>query len=556
MQPRRRSLANIQPIQAISSRATKDPHRHKATEGSRKENIGAMVQVADGLRLSGRYEEAENMWRQLLADFPDQPQPYVGLGVLLSDLERHTEAYDFYKKAVTIAPGEFVAWRQFGHCLYNLRQYEPASTAFKKSIALKPTRADTYHDLGRVFFTNAQPEEALACFDKAIELKADYAPAWLGKGEQLQVLGREIEAKECFHKAIKIEPDGALPHFRLASMDQSAEEAGDLLRRLEMLSKSSTLPRSERVAAHFSSANILHAQEDYATAFEHYRAGNEALKADFQFDRVQFQERIDHSIEGFAPQAFETHRTAGSPSQSPIFIVGMPCSGISAVEAIISSHPEVHAGGEERKMADITDALELPGGALSYPRDIAEINPAHLLPFGTQYLSHMARLHSGAKRFTDKLPFNCLHLGLIAILFPNSTIIHCTRDPIETCLSCYFQNFEGSHSLSFTNSLSDLGAVHSDYQRMMEHWRKVLPIEIFDVKYEDLIGRQEEVSRAMLAHARLEWDYVCLSSHEQTRAESGASPKAGKMLHPLSAEKWPHYERHLAPLQETLGKGR
>lgn len=555
MQLQRQPQMNVQPSRKDRRRAAKDVRKHTPTQGGSTQNVGAMAQVADGLRLSGRLDESENVWRQLLADFPDQPQPYVGLGVLLSDLERHTEAYDIFKKAVTIAPNEFVAWRQFGHCLHNLRQFQAASIAFKKSIALKPTRADTHHDLGRVFFLNEQPDEALASYDKAIELKPDYALAYLGKGVQLQSLGRDDEARACFYKAIEFDPNMALPHFRLASMDNSPEEAEYLLKRLAKLSSLSKLPKPERVASMFSSASILHNRKEYDPAFERYKAGNDTLHEDYQFNRVPFKRRIDGSIAGFTPQVFETHKSAGSPSNSPIFIFGMPRSGTTLVETIISSHPDVSAGGEERKIAEITDALEQTGGALTYPHDIAQIKPAHLLPFGTQYLSHMARLHPGAKRATDKLPFNCLHLGLLAILFPNATFIHCTRDPIDTCLSCYFQYFGESQALSFSNDLADLGFVYAEYRRMMAHWHEVVPAKIVDVKYEDLITSQEAVSREMLAHAGLEWNDACLRFHEQERIVNTAShAQVRKPIYQTSVEKWRRYEAHLGPLQEALAK--
>jgi tetratricopeptide (TPR) repeat protein len=520
---------------------------------SRTENIGAMVQVAEGMRLSGRFEEAENLWRQLLVDFPDQPQPYVGLGVLLSQLHRDAEAYELHKNAVTIAPNEFVAWRQFGLCLYNLRQFEAAVIAFKKAVALKPTSPDCYHDLGRALFIDERPDEALAAFDTAIELRPDYALAYLGKGVQYQTLGRIDEAKEYLNKTIELDPQCVVAHFRLASMRQSPEEADQLLQRLIELSKSAKLSKVDRAATWFSSASILERQKDFDGAFEHYTVANGILHEDHVFDQERFEVHTDETIAGFPREVFDSHKSAGSPIPSPIFIVGMPRSGTTLVEAIISSHPDVSAGGEERKMGDITDALCVNSGALQYPLNFPDMKPAHLLPFGTQYLSHMARLHPGAKRTTDKLPFNYLHLGIIAVLFPNATIIHCRRNPLDTCLSCYFQYFNEAEVLSFTNNLADLGFVYAQYERLMAHWHDVLPVKILDVQYEELTSSQEAVSRELVAHAGLEWDDTCLRFHEQDRPVNTAShDQVRQPIYTSSVEKWRNYEAHLGPLQVSL----
>ena len=534
-------------------RLAKQARKQKGVQTARAKNIGAMVQVAEGLRLAGRYDEAENMWRQMRQDFPDQAQPYIGLGIMMSLRARHGEAYSLYKKAVTIAPGEFLAWRHFGLCLYQLRQYEASAIAFKKAIALQPNRADSYYDLACTLYHDEQADEALAAYGKAIELKPDFAEAHLGKGIQLQTLGRFEEAKECFYRAIELNPENTVAHFRLASMDQSVEEGDRLLARLTKLSQSSKLHNAEKAAAWFSSGDILHRRKEHDRAFEHYAAGNGLLKQENTFNRSAFTTHVDDKIAGFTPEVFEIHRDAGSPSRSPIFIVGMPRSGTTLVEAIISSHPDVAGGGEQRKMAEIADALINTEGALNYPRDLADINPAHLLPFGTQYLSHMARLFPGAKKTTDKLPFNCLHLGLIAILFPNVSIIHCRRDPIDTCLSCYFQYFGESQVLSFTHDLEDLGFVYSEYERLMDHWHAVLPIRIFDVQYEELIASQEEVSRQMIDHVGLEWHEACLSFHQQERTITTAShTQVRQPIYRSSVEKWRKYESHLKPLQQAL----
>ena len=512
-----------------------------------------MVQVAEGMRQAGRLAESENLWRQMLVDFPDQPQPYVGLGALLMQANRHGEAYELYKKAATIAPHEFIVWRHFGLCLIELRQHEAATIAFKKAIALRPSHNDTLHDLANAHFLSGQIEDAFKAYDRLTELEPDLAAAHLGRGVQLQSLGRFEEAKASLNRAIELNPKETFAHFRMASMDHTAQEAKELLARSEALANSEDFPAQERAAIWFSSAHILRNQQDYDRAFEHYTTANTLLREEHRFDRKGFKWWIDATIDGYTPETFEVLKDAGSPSTSPIFIVGMPRSGTTLVETIVSSHPGVTAGGEERKMADLVEALGKTKGEIKYPREAASIKPAHMLPFGTQYLSHMARLHPGAKRTTDKMPFNCLHLGLIAVLFPQATIIHCRRDPLDTCLSCYFQYFAEGEMLSFTNDLGDLGYLYTEYERLMAHWHEVLPTRIMDVQYEELVASQETVIRQLIAHAGLDWDDACLGFHQQDRAVKTASQfQVRQPIYNSAVERWRKYESHLGPLREAL----
>jgi len=519
-------------------------------------DIAAQVQTAETMRESGRLDEAEKIWRQLLAQFPNLPQPYVGLAALLDQRGKSRDAYELHKKAVGLAPKEIVVWRQLGFCLTNLRQYEAAAMAFRQALDLEPSNTDVLMDLGRALLHMENSDGALAVFDEVLALNPSHAAAYLAKGVQLQTLGEFEEAKACFRKALDIDPNMAIAHFRLASMDQSPDEAEQTLDRLNSIAASSQVRLVDRASALFSAATVLQKQNKYDDAFAQYSRANSILSDEFPFDRDAFAQRIDNTIEGFSPGAFAALKDAGSSTDRPVFIIGMPRSGTTLVETIISSHRHLAAGGEDKKMAELADSMSQDRhGKLRYPRDVGKIDPANMAPFASLYMSHMVRMHPEVPRTTDKFPFNFLHLGLIAVLFPNASIVHCRRDPMDTCLSCFFQYFGELQGLSFTNNLEDLGFCYSEYERLMAHWHQVLPVPILDISYEELVASQEMISRQMIAHIGEEWDEACLQFHEQDRNVNTASHfQVRQPIYKSSVEKWRQYERHLGPLQDALKK--
>ena len=241
-----------------------------------------------------------------------------------------------------------------------------------------------------------------------------------------------------------------------------------------------------------------------------------------------------------------------TPGMVPVFIVGMPRSGTTLAEQILASHPQVFGAGELPDIDDISRQLErvVPGN-LKYP-DCMELAAADTLRAARDgYLRKLADLSSGAHRVTDKMPHNFEHLGLIAALFPNARIVHCIRNPLDTCLSIYFNDFNAGHG--YATDLGMLGEHYNEYHRMMMHWKNVLPIKIFDLVYEDIIRDQEQISRQLLAYCGLDWDPACLEFYKNKRTVSTFSyDQVRKPIYTGSVERWRRYEKFLEPLIKAL----
>jgi hypothetical protein len=240
-------------------------------------------------------------------------------------------------------------------------------------------------------------------------------------------------------------------------------------------------------------------------------------------------------------------------SDKPVFIVGMPRSGTSLVEQILASHPAVHGAGEldfiHRVFLGTLDMLHTD--VSEYPACLDNLTESQVDGMAHIYLGPLLAFNPAAKRITDKMPLNFLHLGLIAALFPEARIIHCTRDPMDTCLSCFLTHFNRGHE--FKHNLTHLGHFYRQYERLMAHWKSVIDLPILDVCYEQVIANPEAQSHRMVEFLGLPWDDRCLNFHDNQRAVVTASLlQVRKPIYDTSVRRWKRYEPHLAALKAAL----
>ena len=251
---------------------------------------------------------------------------------------------------------------------------------------------------------------------------------------------------------------------------------------------------------------------------------------------------------------FLAGRSGGSGIEAaPIFIVGMPRSGTSLVEQILASHPEVFGAGELPYIDHIALALgKHAEGTAAYPACLPNIPDSAFKGFAESYLKEALGAAGEAAVVTDKAPLNFRHLGLILLLFPKARIVHCRRDPLDTCLSCFFQNFAAGQDYSF--DLRELGRFYRDYREMMSAWSEVLPAPVFDLVYEDLVADLEGVGRSLLSFCGLDWHPDCARFFETRRPVLTASRvQVRQPVYSSSVGKWRRYAAHLGPLVEALG---
>jgi len=500
----------------------------------------------------GRWDEAVANLREAIRLNPDYAEAHNNLGCALEPLGRLDEAADCYRRALALKPRYPDAQNNLGNILRKQGRLSEAVELYQAALKTDPGNAAAWNSLGNARREQGNLEDARACFQRALEINPRYADAHNNLGFLLDALGRFEEATACYRQAIAINPAHAKAYMNLGRLKRYGDADRDEIARMEQLLAEGRLLRESRVDLHFALGKIYDDCGQWRRAFEHYEQANRLV--DVRFDEDGFVAYVDQMIAAYSGPWLAEKSQIGRESELPVFIVGMPRSGTSLIEQILSAHPAVFGAGELSHIAKLSsDVASELGSTQPYPSCIGEITPDTAARLADRYLDVIRGLGGEANRITDKMPTNFLHLGLIALLFPRAKIIHCRRHPLDTCLSCYFQDFV--YRAGYAYDLRLLGVYYRQYARLMDHWLSVLPMRIFELDYEDLTGRQEELTRRLVEYCGLDWDARCLRFQENPRAvRTVSSWQVRQPIYRRSVGRWKNYEEFLGPLKEALGE--
>ena len=507
------------------------------------------------LRELGRLAEAEAAYGEALARQPNNPDTLDNLALALKDLDRLDEAAELLRRALVIDAGRDAFCTHYAAILLDQGKFDEAESAIGRALALNSRNHDAVNQMGRVAFERGDLEGALAHHRQALVLNPNLADAYNNMGNVLKELGRLEAAQEAYLNAIRLEPRLTGAYLNMA--DANTFTPGDpYLAAMEGLAaKPDRLSATDRIHLGFALAKAYADLNDYPRAFTHLRRANVAKRATVRYDEAASFAFFDHIEATFTATAIHARSGHGDPSAMPIFIIGMPRSGTTLVEQILASHPAVKGGGELRTLNDLVGDVRSPtGDAIPYPDLLRAPDGAALRQIGTRYVAELRGIAAGASRVTDKMPSNYYYTGLIHLILPNAKIVHCVRDPVDTCLSCFSKLFAGDQP--HTYDLAELGRYYRRYQRLMDHWRRVLPTgRMLDVRYEDVVADLAGQARRLLDYCALPWDDNCLSFHQTVRPVRTAS--ASQVRRPIyrnAVGRWRVYEKELGPLLDALGR--
>jgi len=467
-------------------------------------------------------QQAEFLYRQILQQYPGQPDALNLLSVMANRAGRLEVAIDLSSQAVAKLPDEPDFRANLAAACQAAGHVADAVFHYREAIRLRPAAVEPYLFLSDALMEQGHFEEALTHSLHALQLNPDSPLAYCTLGE---LAGHGLHTLT----------EGDIDHMQgLLSRPGLSPADGSML--------------AFTLAAHWERTGC----HDQAFAF--YRRANEFKQqvyreAKQEFDPESHRALIDNLIAVFTPQFLERVRTFGVDSQVSIFVVGMPRSGTSLVEQILASHPGVHGAGERKEIDNLACTLNLElKAAEAYPACMRHLDPGTARSLAYGYLQRLARSAGSAWRIVDKMPHNYLHLALIAVLFPKARIVHCRRDPMDLCISIYFQNFKW---LPYAASLENIAFYHRQYERLMEHWRSVLPVPSHEVVYEELVADPPTVSRALVAACGLDWDERCLSFYRTERIVQTASKlQVRQPIHRRSLGRWKPFDAHLEPLRQ------
>jgi tetratricopeptide (TPR) repeat protein len=546
----------------------------------------ALTNLARAQTAAGDPSAAADNARRAIALAPDLVEAHIQLGRALLDLKDDDEgAAAACRRAVDLAPNSLDAQVNLGAALTRLKDYLGAAEAYQAAHILKPDRAETLTDFAAALTGLEHFDEALQCHERAVvlapndwrthaghaatlkqaqdvagsvaacrralALAPDHAIAWQLLAFNMAALGQFDEAIACHRHVLELDPDNAEAQRGLIAAGEHIENAAELAR-LRAAADDPTLLPGKRISLGFALGTLLDKEAMYDEAFERIATANRLVKehrvADGRgFDRDALRRHVDALIAAFPPEVFASLQDVGDPSELPVFIVGMPRSGTTLTEQIVASHAQVFGGGERRDIGRIGELLEAEGvtkAPLSWDRKLLR----------QEAQAHIARLRAlagDAARVTDKMPDNIFWLGLIALLFPRGRVVLCRRDIRDVCLSCHFQSFNSG--LGWSNDLEDCAIRAQEVERLVRHWRAVLPVRPFEMEYEALVADLEGQSRRLIDCLGLPWDPACLAFHETERQIMTASVwQVRQPLYASSVGRWRNYRRHLGPLLSGL----
>ncbi len=501
----------------------------------------AWLNLGQVYELLRRYAEAESCLLKALELQADLLDARESLGRIHFATGRISDAIERFREVVDQAPSRIPALSGLITSLHLTGQMTAAYQIGMQALSSAPDNPGILISMGQICRDVGSLDESLQYFHKVLQLAPGHPAALLGETEVLERMGRTDEALARLQPLlphIDRNPDVLILYARIASrLDFDAGIIGRLEKALEM----EGLNFRSREQIHYLLGELYDRAGRYDEAFAHYRSAN----GDAGSAPVQDQDPADAIITSVGTTGFASLPRADRAEVTPIFIVGMPRSGTSLVEQILASHPDVYGAGE-------LNFISVIAAELGYGRGAFTPDPEALRTLSRRYLDIIAEHTGGARFFTDKMPHNFLYLGLITLLFPHARIIHTRRDPLDTCLSCYFQNFSGTHQ--YTRDLGRLGQHYRNYERLMNHWRR-LDIPFMDVEYEALVEDLETVSRRMTDYCGLDWSEACVRFYESGRVSDSASyNQVNKPVYKTSVGRWRNYEQYLAPLREVLGR--
>ncbi|MBI3188732.1 MAG: sulfotransferase [Gammaproteobacteria bacterium] len=444
-------------------------------------------------------------------------EPYIKLAKLEIDLNNFDAAIKLLEKAHSLKPGDLNILFDLTYALRQINRHDDALGYTKKMIRIQPDISEPYQTQGRILIELGKTEQAMASLEKAIKINKTAGPAYLD-----------------LSSIKKFTPDD----YPLIQSIENNLQLG--------------MSAQQRSLIHFSLGKMYDDCKKPDEAFEHYRKGN--LLSKTSTDPQAEQKLFKKIKKSYTKNIIEKMKGTGSSSDIPVFVIGMPRSGSTLIEQIISSHPDGAGAGELLEIDKIDNSLVARDRPNDYTTELNKnLSAENIRKYAANYLEALQRNRMEARRIVDKMPDNFLHLGLINVLFPNATIIHSIRNPLDTCLSCYFQAFL-FHPWSC--DLKWIANRYRFYRKAMDHWKNILPEgKIIDAHYEQLVEHTDTRTRELIAHCGLEWSDKCLEFYKEKRAINTASMwQARQPIYSSSRKRWHRYAKHLAGLAQDLAE--
>ncbi len=499
--------------------------------------------LSSSLTETGQFSQAHFAAQRAVQLEPDRADAYLNLADVLYVSNAFDDGHAALKEALKRDPDNAQAYSKLASIYERLDEVDEALSAINKAIELAPHMASFLAKKASILHIANQIDEALVVIDEALQLSPLFVMAMITKAEILVAVNKNNEAMEILESAKKINPKNPLIYFTITTIKKfKTIKDEDFQMMLFLEAQSEKMGITTKSSLYYALARAYEDIKEYQKSFEFLDKANQEKRSILPYDSEKSSQMFEQVKSSYTAEMLKHFEGKGFASDIPIFIVGMPRSGTTLTEQIISSHPDVFGAGE---LPDIGRAK----------KKIGTITPENIKDLGTTYVELVrARDKTGtAQHIVDKMPANYMSIGLILQMLPNAKIIHCCRNPMDTCLSNYKQNFMVGQFWSY--NLKDMGDEYLRYLDLMEFWHQKFPDRILDVHYEETVSDLEAQAHKLIDFIGLEWDEACLQPHKQKRSVLTASKaQVTKPIYKTSVQKWKLYEKELQPLIDLFRK--
>ncbi|WP_214473240.1 tetratricopeptide repeat-containing sulfotransferase family protein [Mesorhizobium sp. dw_380] len=525
------------------------PNLPKANSLSHAQADAALLEQAYQFQQAKRLNEAQDLCLRVLARTPNHPLALYILGTICLGYEDEA-ALRYFARAVGEEPKNPYYHLGLASAYVKVSEYSPAIKHMQYALELQPGLIEALCALGDAYIEFDKPELALPLFEKALKTNRDHPKVRIGLARALTSVGRMDEAAGYLHEAIQRRIAVPTAYNDLVQTQKFTDEPKELKSILHELGNSKLDP-DDAEELHLAAGKVLNDLKRYKEAFDHFNRAKQASGHNFNIDL--YRRWVDAIIETFTPEMLAARTGYGNPSEVPVFVVGMPRSGTTLTEQICASHPYVYGAGELMKLRRVANAIGLrKSSAENLNQAIASITKGLSGTLAEEHLTYLSERAPAASRIMDKMPHNFELIGLIGLLFPNARIIHCRRDAIDNCVSCFVLRFGEGHA--YNTDLRTLGLYYREYDRLMQHWHEVFPGLIFENRYETLVEDQEAQSRRLIDYLGLPWDDACLRFFDRDGSVNTLSRwQVRQPIYKSSVKRWKNYETEIQPLIEALG---
>ena len=513
----------------------------------KNEDYGLLYKGVRHLHAS-RYRKAEDAFKKVLMEDENNIDALRFMGILAFKSGNHDIAEAVLTKALKLDPTYSLVWANLAQVFSVTGQLDKAKKSFKNILNMDPKNGLIWAEYGTVLTKLANYREGRDAYLKALEFKPDSPRVHLSLGHVYKTMG-EINASINSYKNTIIQNNlSGEAYWSLANLKTYSFSKNEIKDMEETLK--GDMSDIERSQMHFALGKAYEVKKDFDRSFRNYYEGNKVKKGLIKYSSDDTSYNTKRILDFFSKENINNLSKSSTNNPDPIFVLGMPRSGSTLVDQIISSHSKVDGTQELPNIIKI--AAELNNDKQnSYPEVLKELDDLKITKLGKDYISETTWARDKAPFFIDKMPNNFIHIGLIKTILPNAKIIDTRRDPMDTCFSCFKQFF--ARGQLFTYSMEDLGNYYTDYIRAMNHWHKVYGKDIFTVHYDDVINKTEETIRELIDYCNLPFEQECLEFYKSSRPVK--TPSAEQVRQPIyksGLNYWKNYEKHLLPLKKII----